>query len=189
MLIPHLHSNAGQRLRRNRVRRRGTVEHLDKASTNTGFQFGAISRDLDLSIGIPRIPQSARSVKGQALRRQPFDLERFPKRLGAGWRRIGGARFLVAFVAPGFFAVDHDGGLLVGGIGFPENGASGGVIDDAALGCEFRSCCGYGAGEFGIFGDCFDARRPFEVRGRVVADGRGHSSVTEVLAGFVGGKD
>ena len=64
-----------------------TVEHADQPSADRWFDLGAISCDLDLAIGIPRVPETSSPVERESVRRHPLDLEGLAERL----RRCGTA--------------------------------------------------------------------------------------------------
>lgn len=57
-------------------RRHWMVEHLHQALPDARFDLGAVARDFDLSVFVPRIAQATGAVEGQSACRYPIHLER-----------------------------------------------------------------------------------------------------------------
>jgi len=160
---------------------RGTAEHLKQSFPNARLKLCPVSRNLHLAVRIPRVSKPTCAIKGQAVRRQPLNFERFPPAL----RNHRSFSICLGF----FFVWLVFLTLRFCQFGFPEDCAPGRVIDDPALGCELGCWGGYGFRHVGSFKDMLRlGGRAYEL-GAVFENGGGHASITKVFAGLVRGKD
>jgi hypothetical protein len=99
------------------------LEQLKQALPNAGFYLRSISRNLDLPVRIPRVTHPTRLPKREAGDRDPVNIERLTPSL----------KFAVYFGFASFFVLR----ILVIEFSFPEDSATGSVMDNPALGSKF----------------------------------------------------
>lgn len=164
-----------------------TMKHIGQSASHERFDLRAISCDLDLAVGVPRVAKTPGPVEGQPICRHPFDPEGFTKSLGPS-----GTACLIAF--SGDIASIIVGILLVFllfnlHVRFPEDGAPCRVVNDSSIRCRSRGGSWYRQRQIGGtgFGNLLSGL-VVNVGRRLIVNGGFHPRIPKVFTGFIGGK-
>ncbi len=160
------------------------MKHLKQPPADVGFQLGAISSNLDLSVRVPGISQPPGAIERETGGRDPLDPERLPKRLTHGCDNL--FTFVLTLASLGFirFLGRRFGTFVVLFllICLPEYRPSCRVVNDTPFRRELGRTRGNRSGEVWVIGRCFGPWSPLDGSRRLFVDGRGHSSVAKVFA-------